>query len=442
MHAFLKRVGVRWLPCILLVLLAANARGELVPTPEFSQHAIPTTAVPDASSDGWEYLDLAALLVALSLATVFGLVTRSRRQLFLLTIASLAWFGFWRRGCVCPIGATQNVTLAMFEPTYVVPVTVLAFFTLPLVFTVFFGRTFCAAVCPLGAVQELVAVRSIQVPRWLDQTLGLLAYVYLGAAVIFAATGTAFVICRYDPFVGFFRLSGNANMLVFGACLLVIGLFVGRPYCRYLCPYGAILRLLSKVSKWHVRIPPEACINCKLCEEVCPYGAIQPPTVDQPAFKRASGKWRLAALLLVAPLLVALFAWLGTRLAVPLSRLHPEVRLAERVRLEELGLVLDRTDASEGFHNTGGLETDLYRAALQRRERFGVFGGWLGAWTGLVVGVKLIHLSIRRRRIDYQPDRSSCVSCGRCFWYCPVEQVRLGLIQDVSQVVKEEPTCD
>ena len=107
-----------------------------------------------------------------------------------------------------------------------------AFFALPLVFTLLFGRTFCAAVCPLGAVQELVAVRPLKVPLWLDHALGLLAYVYLGAAVLFAATDTAFVICRYDPFVAMFRLSGDVNMLVLGGCFLAVGMLVGRPYCR------------------------------------------------------------------------------------------------------------------------------------------------------------------------------------------------------------------
>ena len=56
--------------------------------------------------------------------------------------------------------------------------------------------------------------------------------------------------------------------------------------------------------------------------------------------------------------------------------------------------------------------------------------GW--AWVGLVIGVKLVHLSIRRRREEYVPDRAGCVSCGRCFWYCPGEQARLGLIQGGS----------
>ena len=89
-------------------------------------------------------------------------------------------------------------------------------------------------------------MRSVRVPKWVDHSLGLVPYFYLGAAVGFAATGSAFLICRYDPFVAFFRRSGSDNMLVFGGCLLVIGLFVGRPYCRYLCPYGAILGVLSR----------------------------------------------------------------------------------------------------------------------------------------------------------------------------------------------------
>ena len=169
-----------------------------------------------------------------------------------------------------------------------------AIFALPIIFTLFFGRTFCAAVCPLGAVQELVALRPVSVPAWLDHALGLLAYVYLGAGVLFAATGTAFVVCRYDPFVGFFRHSASANMLILGACFLVGGIFVGRPYCRYLCPYGAILGLVSRCRSGTCKIPPDECIQCRLCEDACPYGAIREPTVALPPAERrtAAGAWR------------------------------------------------------------------------------------------------------------------------------------------------------
>jgi ferredoxin len=414
---------------LLLIPAGILSAGDFIPLPTFSSYEIHSTQNPAARAQWRDYLDVAALAAGLSLASYLAIKKRSRRGLFLLTIASLVWFGFVRKGCICPIGAIQNVTLAACDSNYIVPMTAVAFFLMPLIFTLFFGRTFCAAICPLGAVQELVAVRPVQTPAWLDHVLGLLAYVYLGAAVLFTVTGTAFVICRYDPFVGLFRLSASANMLILGACFLVVGMFVGRPYCRYLCPYGAILGLLSKVSKWHVQIPPDRCIQCRLCEEACPYGAIREPTVVLPIFERSHARRRLAALLLSLPVLIGLGAVLGNNLEVPLAWVHPTVRLAEHIRMEEASKTPSSTPENdsliheiEAFRNTGLAVEDLYREASALRATFGVAGAWFGAWVGLVIGIKMIHLSIRRHRTDYLPDRAGCVSCGRCFWYCPGEQ--------------------
>jgi polyferredoxin len=409
-----------FLPLIWL-LLAAGAvyAGEFVPLPTFTHYEIPSSKFPAPRPVWLEWLDAAALLAGLSLATYLALGKRSRRGLFLLSIASLLWFGFWRKGCICPIGAIQNVTLAFCDSSYAVPIWAVVFFVLPLIFTLFFGRTFCAAVCPLGAVQELAAVRPVQTPAWLDHALGLFAYVYLGAAVLFAATGTAFVICRYDPFVGLFRLSAGAEMLILGGCFVAAGVFIGRPYCRYLCPYSVILGWLSKASKWHVRIPPEQCIQCRLCEEACPYGAIRAPTAALASVDRKRGRRRLGFLLLLLPMLIGLGAVLGGYLEIPLARLNPTVRLAERIRLEETGVVQGTIDASDAFRATGRPVEELYRETERLLGSFGTAGGWFGAWVGLVIGVKLVYLSIRRRRADFEPDRSNCVACGRCFWYCP-----------------------
>ena len=292
----------------ILVLLCASTALAWFTTPTFTDHAIPNVETPSPDASWWEYVDVAVLIASLSAASYFVLVSRWRRGLFWLTLFSLAYFGFFRYGCVCPIGAIQNVSLSVCDKKYAIPATVVAFFTLPLVFTLFFGRTFCAAVCPLGAVQEVITIRSVRVPAWLDHALRLVPYFYLGAAVAFAGTGTAFIICRYDPFVVFFRLGGAVNMLVFGGCMLVIGLFVGRPYCRYLCPYGGILALLSKVSWRHAKITPEKCIQCRLCEDACPYGAIRQPTVDQPYENRRRGRRRLGIVLAAVPVLIGGFA--------------------------------------------------------------------------------------------------------------------------------------
>jgi ferredoxin len=52
-------------------------------------------------------------------------------------------------------------------------------------------------------------------------------------------------------------------------------------------------------------------------------------------------------------------------------------------------------------------------------------GAWLlGGFLGLVIGLKLIRLSVYRRRVDYEADPALCVACGRCFDYCPRERLR------------------
>jgi len=400
---------------------------ERFPPPDFveTDHVLPTPTTPGPRQDIYEYIDVAVLLAALGLASYLVLKKRSRRAILALMIFSLLYFGFWRLGCVCAVGSPQNITLSIFDAEYVVPITVVAFFLLPLVFTLFFGRTFCAAVCPLGAVQDLVLVHPVKVPVWAENALRLFAYIYLGAAILFAATGSAFIICRYDPFISIFRLSGSLNILILGGCLLLIGVFVGRPYCRFLCPYGVILRNLSRLSKWRVTITPDECVRCRLCEDACPFGAIKKPTAKWPRKEYHIAKKRLALLLPLLPVLVISGGWAGSSIKSVTSRAHETVRLAERIYQEESGEVEGTTDASAGFRATGQEISELYEEASNVRAQFGL-GGWiLGGFIGLVIGIKLIGLSVWRQRTDYEADRAGCLACGRCFEYCPREHVRL-----------------
>lgn len=225
-----------------------------------------------------QVLDVVLLAAAMGASVWIVLKRRSRKWLVALAIGSLAYFGFYREGCICPIGSIQNVAVALTDPTYSIPIVVTAAFFLPLVVAVFFGRAFCGGVCALGAIQELVLLKPVRVPRRLDRALGLLRYVYLGLAIFFAlkpALAREFLICRFDPFVGLFRRTGSPHMLLLGGTFLVAGMFVGRPYCRYLCPYGGLLAWCTRLARRGVTITPAKELDCGLCTKACPYGAIE-----------------------------------------------------------------------------------------------------------------------------------------------------------------------
>ena len=238
----------------------------------------PTTII----RDGWvQYLDVGLLLVALSLASWFILKLRSRKLIVWLSLACLGYFGFFRHGCICPVGSFQNIARGLCDSSYYVSIPVVATFTLPLVFALLFGRVFCGAVCPLGVMQDLVLVRNVRLPRSLQRGLGVLRYVLLGAGVLFAATGAGFIICQYDPFVPFFRMAGPLSIFALGTGVMLLSTFIGRPFCRFVCPYGVLLSLLSRVSWKAPTITPAECIVCRLCEDACPYDAIEPANAEE-----------------------------------------------------------------------------------------------------------------------------------------------------------------
>ncbi|MBI5690404.1 MAG: 4Fe-4S binding protein [Verrucomicrobia bacterium] len=422
-------------PSLWLFLLATSgavAAEHRFPPPEFEAgHKLPITTTPEARALAWQYVDLAVLLGALGLALWLIYRRRSRRGVMWLSIFSLGYFGFYRNGCICAIGTIQNLALGIFDRSYALPLTVLGFFLAPLVVALFGGRAFCAAVCPHGALQDLVLVKPVKVPGWLEHSLGLVPFLFLGAGAAFAATGSAFIICRYDPFVPLFRLSGSMSLIGLGAAFVLVGLFVGRPYCRFLCPYGALLRLAGLVSKWRVRVTPDYCTQCKLCEHACPYGAMREPVAapthpEPPARQRR----RLAWLLLVLPLAVGGGALVGRQLAPLAARMHPTVALAE-LYTEHLSSPKKFPPMTPEALSLERAEADpkaLLAAAADLRGRFGIASTWFGAWVGLVIVIKLIALSLRPARTDYEPDRGACVACARCFESCPNERVRRGLL--------------
>ena len=407
----------------LLFTFSLSAQQQRFPKPEFeSGYEQPSPVTPEPRALTMEYIDVLVLLLVLAAATYFALKSRSRKGILWLSVFTLIYFGFYRNGCICSIGAIQNVTLTFFDSAYAISLTALLFFVIPLLVTVFFGRTFCAGACPLGAIQDLVILKPISLPKWLNKTLGLIPYIYLALAVLFAATGTDFIICRYDPFVGIFRMDAKFHMVILGVAFLLMGMFVARPYCRFLCPYGVLLSWMSRFSGRHLTITPSKCIQCKLCANSCPFDAIDFPTNEKEVVKSGLGPKRFLVYAVIIPLWIALGIFAGAKSHIFLSKANQDVYLAELlISQPELKNDPDNIDI-QTFLASGKPMEQLVEEAKIIQGKFYTGSMIAGGFLGLVIGMTLLNTVVFRKRQDYEPHKGNCFSCARCVDYCPVEK--------------------
>jgi len=146
-----------------------------------------------------------------------------------------------------------------------------------------FRRAFCGRICALGYLQELAgglgrrlfgARRTL--PEALDRPARLLKYIVLAVVLALSWTTASLVIRPYDPWAAYNHLASAELLTEFGigfAVLLVSlagSLVYDRFFCKYACPMGAFLGLISKASVFAVRRTPETCIDCGACDRACP----------------------------------------------------------------------------------------------------------------------------------------------------------------------------
>ena len=115
---------------------------------------------------------------------------------------------------------------------------------------------------------------------------------------------------------------------------------------------------------------------------------------------------------------------------LPVSKLNPTVELAERYVRQQSNPVDYGVQTPETL-SLQRAESDpeaLLNSAADVQRRFWISCVVFGGWVGLVLGVKLVSLSLRTQRTDFEPDRGACFACARCFRSCPQELVRLGVM--------------
>ena len=148
--------------------------------------------------------------------------------------------------------------------------------------TVVFGPVFCGCVCPMGSIQEWLAGigrklfkrrYNTMIPYSIDKWLRYLRYVVLGLVLFVTARSGQLIFADYDPYFALFNFwTGEVAVsafIILGA-VLVLSLFVERPFCKYACPYGAVLGIFNLIRIFKIRRNPATCIDCKACDKACP----------------------------------------------------------------------------------------------------------------------------------------------------------------------------
>ena len=412
-----------FLTVILSIISAAGFAQNRFPKPDFeSGYAYPEHYHSIPNETLLSYLDIAILVLLMSFVAWAVIKKQVRWPVVLTSVISVFYFGFFRNGCVCSIGAIQNVALSLTSDSYTIPLYVLLMFILPVIFTLFFGRVFCAGVCPFGALQDLVNVKNYKLSKAVTAVLSIFPWIYLGLAVLFAVTNSRFIICRFDPFVGIFRLGGELPLILFGVLLLIFSIFTGRPFCRFICPYGAILSLFSRISFRQVKITKKDCINCQLCHNSCPVDAILFPYENKLKESRSAGVNRILRYMVFLPLMIIAGAVTMYMLSDKFSKVNKDVKLYDMVIENEIKPQAIQSLELQAFYGEEKTVEELEAQVAEIKKEFRVWSGIIGAFIGLIIALTLINLSVKRTRKLYEIDDANCVSCGKCFSYCPQNQ--------------------
>lgn len=149
-----------------------------------------------------------------------------------------------------------------------------------------FRKAFCSWLCPVGTLSEYlwhigrkILRRNFQLPRWIDLPLRGLKYLLLGFFVWAVSTMSAHAIDGFmrSPYgvitdvkmLDFFRFIGETGAIVLGI-LVLASVLIQNFWCRYLCPYGALLGFAALLSPFRIRREDSACIDCGKCNKACP----------------------------------------------------------------------------------------------------------------------------------------------------------------------------
>jgi polyferredoxin len=230
---------------------------------------------------GPQALDLALLTAFIALAMV-SFFRKSVRLKYIALVAAVGYLGFTKSSLVSISDVFRLTDLNLPPLKYSLAWYLFAGFVV--VSTVLWGRLYCGRVCAYGALTQLMDAAipkklRVNVPAKLERRAAWIKYGLLaGVLVYFIVTRDVSAPVRYAEPFWMFSLFGTTGMWIGLTVLLVATVFVRNLYCRFLCPVGAMLGILSNLTVFRIKRWSE-CNTCKICEKTCEWGAIRGPTI-------------------------------------------------------------------------------------------------------------------------------------------------------------------
>lgn len=151
-----------------------------------------------------------------------------------------------------------------------------------LISTLFWGRVFCAYLCPLGTLSEAIyyvrgKAKRLAIPRYIDRHLLRAKFIVFAVTVFLVISGFAWAFIRFCPMfltslIPSIALSGVIHLTL----LAILSIALERFWCRYLCPFAALMIIYMKVGnlfgikRMKVKRNLERCVDCGFCIKSCP----------------------------------------------------------------------------------------------------------------------------------------------------------------------------
>ncbi len=230
---------------------------------------------------GPQALDLTLLAAFIVLALV-SFFRKSVRLKYVALVAAVGYLGFYKSSLVSISDVFRLTDLSL--PPFTYSLAWYLFTGFVVVSTVLWGRLYCGRICAFGALTQLMdavlpkRIR-VDVPPAIERRAIWIKYALLVALVVYyvATKDLARPVQYAEPF-WMFSLFGTTPMWIGLGLLLLATVFVRNLYCRFLCPVGAALGIISSLTVFRIKRWSE-CKTCKICEKTCEWGAIQGPKI-------------------------------------------------------------------------------------------------------------------------------------------------------------------